>query len=131
MLARKGARSLGSHRELTCPNGINPIGRITPKVGFPLKMLCTTVQCHLGIWVSPSPVSAPYLSLFGSTNLNSRSAHLDTELSFFMLTSAGSLRSQLQAEQVAIGRYAEPWKGDERRVRLGTKALVKLVGGML
>ena len=48
-----------------------------------------------------------------------------------MLTSAGSLRSQLQAEQVAISRYAEPWKGDERRVRLGTKALVKLVGGML
>ncbi|VDB82845.1 unnamed protein product [Peniophora sp. CBMAI 1063] len=84
-----------------------------------------------GIWVSPSHSSAPYLTLFGSTNLNSRSAHLDTELSFFMLTSSESVRRQLQAEQTAISAHAEPWKGAERRVRLGTKALVKVVGGML
>ena len=48
-----------------------------------------------------------------------------------MLTSAESLRRQLQAEQSAISAHAEPWKGAERRVRFGTKALVKLVGGML
>lgn len=38
-----------------------------------------------GIWLSPSPKSLPILTLFGSTNLNSRSAHLDTELSFVMV----------------------------------------------
>lgn len=38
-----------------------------------------------GIWLSPSSRSLPILTLFGSTNLNSRSAHLDTELSFLMV----------------------------------------------
>ncbi len=38
-----------------------------------------------GIWLSPSSKSLPILTLFGSTNLNSRSAHLDTELSFVMV----------------------------------------------
>lgn len=89
------------------------------------------IESCAGIWVSPSHSSAPYLTLFGSTNLNSRSAHLDTELSFFMLTSSESLRRQLQVEQAAISAHAEPWRGAERRVRLGTKALVKLLGGML
>jgi CDP-diacylglycerol--glycerol-3-phosphate 3-phosphatidyltransferase len=39
----------------------------------------------LGIWLSSSSKALPILTLFGSTNLNSRSAHLDTELSFVMV----------------------------------------------
>ncbi|KAJ4470230.1 hypothetical protein J3R30DRAFT_3539901 [Lentinula aciculospora] len=38
-----------------------------------------------GLWLSPSAESSPVLSLFGSTNLNSRSADIDTELSFVMI----------------------------------------------
>ncbi|KAJ3828828.1 CDP-diacylglycerol-glycerol-3-phosphate 3-phosphatidyltransferase [Lentinula raphanica] len=38
-----------------------------------------------GLWLSPSKDSPPVLSLFGSTNLNSRSADIDTELSFVMI----------------------------------------------
>ncbi|KAJ7846155.1 hypothetical protein B0H13DRAFT_2093898, partial [Mycena leptocephala] len=45
---------------------------------------------------------SPMLTLFGSTNLNSRSAHIDTELSFLMLvpetSGADSLRRQLAEE---------------------------------
>jgi CDP-diacylglycerol--glycerol-3-phosphate 3-phosphatidyltransferase len=40
---------------------------------------------YIGIWLSPSSTSLPILTLFGSTNLNSRSAQLDTELSFLMI----------------------------------------------
>jgi len=39
----------------------------------------------VGIWISPSSKSPPILTLLGSTNLNSRSAHLDTELSFLII----------------------------------------------
>ncbi|KDQ61230.1 hypothetical protein JAAARDRAFT_173833 [Jaapia argillacea MUCL 33604] len=86
-----------------------------------------------GIWLTPScsPASSPILTLFGSTNLNSRSANLDTELSFMMLTSSESLRRQLKDEVEGLRKYGVPWKGKERHVRIGTKALVGLVGGML
>ncbi|KAI0315243.1 CDP-diacylglycerol-glycerol-3-phosphate 3-phosphatidyltransferase [Amylostereum chailletii] len=84
-----------------------------------------------GIWVSPTPTTPPELTVFGSTNLNSRSAHLDTELSFILLTSAASLRQKLHEELQGLRAHAIPWRGAERRVRLGTKALVGMVGGML
>ncbi|KAI3609190.1 cdp-diacylglycerol-glycerol-3-phosphate 3-phosphatidyltransferase [Moniliophthora roreri] len=38
-----------------------------------------------GLWLSPHASSHPVLTLFGSTNLNSRSSHIDTELSFVMI----------------------------------------------
>ncbi|KAH7929645.1 hypothetical protein BV22DRAFT_1080564 [Leucogyrophana mollusca] len=84
-----------------------------------------------GIWLSPSPGAHPVLTLFGSTNLNSRSAHLDTELSFVMMTSSDSLRKRLHEEVQGLRRWAAPWRGAERRVRLRTKAIVGVVGGML
>ncbi|KAF5380211.1 hypothetical protein D9757_008236 [Collybiopsis confluens] len=37
-----------------------------------------------GLWLSPPADSAPVLTLFGSMNLNSRSADIDTELLFVM-----------------------------------------------
>ncbi|KAF5371555.1 hypothetical protein D9757_010389 [Collybiopsis confluens] len=37
------------------------------------------------LWLSPSVDSAPVLTLLGSTNLHSRSADIDTELSFVMV----------------------------------------------
>ncbi|KAK2460265.1 hypothetical protein APHAL10511_007654 [Amanita phalloides] len=105
-----------------------------------------------GIWLSPSPETLPILTMFGSTNLNSRSAHLDTELSFLMIVpselqpadahtvshriseasnSVIQLRSQLQAEIDRIREYVVDWKGGQRKVRRLTKAIVHLVRGML
>ncbi|KAJ6620069.1 hypothetical protein B0H10DRAFT_2175788 [Mycena sp. CBHHK59/15] len=97
-----------------------------------------------GIWLSPSANSPPMLTLFGSTNLNSRSAHIDTELSFLMVvpstdtrssasssSSASILRQQLADEIQGLRAHSTPWKGAHRNVRLGTKILVGLVGGML
>ncbi|KAH9981407.1 hypothetical protein BGW80DRAFT_1434568 [Lactifluus volemus] len=74
-----------------------------------------------GIWLSPTAESLPVLTLFGSTNLNSRSAHLDTELSFMMLANSVTVQKKLQLELQQLNEFAEDWKGDQRRVRLVTK----------
>ncbi|KAG6826348.1 hypothetical protein H0H92_000231 [Tricholoma furcatifolium] len=106
-----------------------------------------------GIWVSPSPSSPPILTLFGSTNLNSRSAHIDSELSFIMIVPSTStpaedvdatvipqegsaspslaVRTQLKEEVDRIRAHATSWKGARRNVRFWTKALVRMVKGML
>ncbi|KAI0797447.1 hypothetical protein C8Q75DRAFT_738076 [Abortiporus biennis] len=84
-----------------------------------------------GIWLRPTPTSTPYLTLFGSTNLNSRSANLDTELSFLLVTTSNSLRDRLAEEVDGLREYSRPWRGAERKVRVGTKALVAIMGGML
>ncbi|CAL1705492.1 unnamed protein product [Somion occarium] len=84
-----------------------------------------------GIWVRPTPTSTPYITLFGSTNLNSRSANLDTELSFLLVTSSNTLRQRLAEEVEGLRAHTRPWHGGDRKVRIGTKALVALIGGML
>ncbi|KAF7327274.1 CDP-diacylglycerol--glycerol-3-phosphate 3-phosphatidyltransferase [Mycena kentingensis (nom. inval.)] len=90
-----------------------------------------------GIWLSEPATSPPVLTLFGSTNLNSRSAHIDTELSFLMLAPDANnepvlrLRRRLAEERDNIRAHSRAWRGAERRVRPGTKALVWMVGGML
>ncbi|KLO07327.1 CDP-diacylglycerol-glycerol-3-phosphate 3-phosphatidyltransferase [Schizopora paradoxa] len=95
-----------------------------------------------GIWVSPHQGEPPILTLFGSTNLNSRSANLDTELAFVMVlpeSNSGDasgddvmlLRRKLADEIAGLRQFAVPWEGAQRRVRAGTKVLVNLVGGML
>jgi len=104
--------------------------------------ICLTVA--IGIWFSPSSSSLPVLTLFGSTNLNSRSAHLDTELSFLMLVPSEAsgdhetklspnllLRKALAQEVDRIRSHTVHWKGEERRVRFTTKIIVWLVKGML
>ena len=92
-----------------------------------------------GIWIRPTPSSLPTMTLFGSTNLNSRSSNLDTELSFIMTVPENSddkaalaLRQKLQDEVQGLKGFAAPWRGGSRHVRIGTKALVGLgVEGML
>ncbi|KAG8953110.1 CDP-diacylglycerol--glycerol-3-phosphate 3-phosphatidyltransferase [Tulasnella sp. 424] len=94
-----------------------------------------------GIWVrfgedSSDHGSTPAISLFGSTNLNSRSANLDTELSFMMVTSSRELSKTLAEEVDGIRENAsiagrETWERSERRVRLSTIAMAKMVTGML
>ncbi|KAI3600712.1 cdp-diacylglycerol-glycerol-3-phosphate 3-phosphatidyltransferase [Moniliophthora roreri] len=102
-----------------------------------------------GLWFSPNASSHPVLTLFGSTNLNSRSSHIDTELSFVMILPSEQqntdsqqkatesangitiLQAQLADEVANIRANAHEWKGDKRKVRLGTKLLVALVGKML
>ena len=86
---------------------------------------------YAGIWLSPSKDSPPVLTMFGSTNLNSRSANLDTELSFVMVTSSQALQRTLHDEVRNLRQWAGPWRGADRKVRLRTKAIVGLVGGML
>ncbi|KAG8897996.1 hypothetical protein FRB99_007730, partial [Tulasnella sp. 403] len=74
------------------------------------------------IWVRfhEGETDTPQLTLFGSTNLNSRSANLDTELSFLMATSSATLSKALGHEVENIREYAkkvgrETWSGAERR----------------
>ena len=85
----------------------------------------------IGIWLSPNPESPPILTLFGSTNLNSRSAHLDTELSFVMLANSAAVQKKLQLELQGLSNFAEDWKGDQRSVRPVTKLLAWLLSGYL
>lgn len=85
----------------------------------------------IGIWLSPNPESPPILTLFGSTNLNSRSAHLDTELSFVMLANSATVQKKLQLELQSLSNFAEDWKGDQRSVRPVTKLLAWLLSGYL
>ncbi|KAG8978335.1 hypothetical protein FRB90_008438, partial [Tulasnella sp. 427] len=66
-----------------------------------------------GIWVrfgeegpSNDDGGKPAISLFGSTNLNSRSANLDTELSFMMVTSSRELSASLAEEVDGIRQNA-------------------------
>ena len=88
-----------------------------------------------GIWVRPTPAAPPALTLFGSTNLNSRSADLDTELSFVLATTDPALQQRLGEEVEGLREHGRPWRGDRdsdsRKVTLGTRALVSVVGGML
>ena len=97
-----------------------------------------------GIWLSPDAKSPPILTLFGSTNLNIRSAHLDTELSFMMVLpsdeaadqASGStpirrLQNSLQEEVFRIRENTVDWEGWKRQVRTTTKMLVWAIKGML
>ncbi|KAG8791654.1 CDP-diacylglycerol--glycerol-3-phosphate 3-phosphatidyltransferase [Ceratobasidium sp. 428] len=91
-----------------------------------------------GIWLSPSARETPYATLFGSTNLNSRSAHLDTEISFILSVPEreSSLRKVLQHEIINLRKNAhrvdsETFASPKRQVGLVTKAIVGLVGSML
>ncbi|KAJ7699743.1 CDP-diacylglycerol-glycerol-3-phosphate 3-phosphatidyltransferase [Mycena olivaceomarginata] len=78
-----------------------------------------------GIWMSEAAGRPPMLTLFGSTNLNSRSAHIDTELSFLMLvpesSASDSLRRQLADELDNLRAHSSPWKGAGRKVRLARR----------
>jgi CDP-diacylglycerol---glycerol-3-phosphate 3-phosphatidyltransferase len=101
----------------------------------------------IGVWLSPNSSSPPVLTLFGSTNLNSRSAHIDTELSFLMIIPSESvvcesmqgendaaslaLRRKLDSEISGIRSDAVEWQGGSRKVRWTTKLLVWLAKGML
>lgn len=97
-----------------------------------------------GIWLSPDATSPPILTLFGSTNLNSRSAQIDTELSFLMIVPSESrpedagkfadaleLRGRLAAEVAEIRANTSAWQGASRKVRFWTKRIVGLVHNML
>jgi CDP-diacylglycerol--glycerol-3-phosphate 3-phosphatidyltransferase len=99
--------------------------------GSPISLAPHGRSHRAGIWLSPSKDSPPMLTMFGSTNLNSRSANFDTELSFVMVTSSQALQQTLHDEVRNLRRWAGPWKGADRTVRLRTKAIVGLVGGML
>jgi len=109
------------------------------KVGSERLVSWTSAYCLKGMWIRPTPSSLPTMTLFGSTNLNSRSSNLDTELSFIMTVpennddkAALALRQRLQDEVQALKGFAVPWLGESRRVRIGTKVLVGLgVEGML
>ena len=92
---------------------------------------CLSGASIVGIWLSTNPESPPIITLFGSTNLNSRSAHLDTELSFVMLANSATVQKKLQLELRGLSDFAEDWKGDQRNVRPITKILARLLSGYL
>lgn len=96
-----------------------------------VEIKCRSGEFILGIWLSPNPESLPILTLFGSTNLNSRSAHLDTELSFVMLANCKTVQEKLHLELRGLQNFAEDWRGDRRNVRAVTKLLARLLSGYL
>jgi CDP-diacylglycerol--glycerol-3-phosphate 3-phosphatidyltransferase len=100
-------------------------------VALPVGVNYLPVYLSAGIWLSPEPESLPILTLFGSTNLNSRSAQLDTELSFVMLANSMAVRKKLQLELQGLNEFAEDWKGNQRNVRVITKVLARLLSGYL
>jgi CDP-diacylglycerol--glycerol-3-phosphate 3-phosphatidyltransferase len=107
-------------------------GTLTPSSLFScMCQLLSSVSSSAGIWLSPKQDSLPILTLFGSTNLNSRSAELDTELSFVMLANSGAVRRKLQLELQGLNEFAEDWKGNQRNVRVVTKVLARLLSGYL
>jgi hypothetical protein len=130
-------KSLGPFPDLwSSKSGTGRAGHIMQKVHSPLSPPRVEINRRsgafiLGIWLSPNPGSLPILTLFGSTNLNSRSAHLDTELSFVMLANSESVQEKLHLELQGLQNFAEDWKGDRRNVRAVTKLLVRLLSGYL
>lgn len=97
----------------------------------------------VGIWVSPheqsSSSAGPSITLFGSTNLNTRSANLDTELSFLLRTRSSELQARLGEEVNWLRKDAkrvgeEEWERSGRKIgstSLGTRAIMMLVWRML
>ncbi len=125
-------------------SGKRKAGPITQKVGENHHRQKVLTKNKPGLWLSPTAATDPILTLFGSTNLNARSAHLDTELSFLMLLppsneseghgvadSTMSLKHQLADEIRTIRSHAHEWNGYERTVRTGTRTMLKIVEDML
>ena len=106
-------------------------GKTSTLISASIVLVLIFTPTLAGIWLRPTPYSYPYLTLFGSTNLNNRSANLDTELSFIMVTTSTTLRKRLGEELDGLRDHSQTWRGGERHVRKGTKFLVGLVGGML
>lgn len=74
--------------------------------------------------------------MFGSTNLNSRSANLDTELSFVIHTDSRELRRKLGEEVDNIWSHSKKvdettWAAPDRAPSLTTRLIVALVEKML
>jgi len=83
-----------------------------------------------GIWLSPSISEPPSITLIGSSNLNARSARLDTELGFVIFSNSNTLRNDLHDEirnlikpsqEVGFDTWADP----SRRVRPLARLLVR------
>lgn len=93
-------------------------------------------QSGLGLWLTPAESGLPNATVFGSTNLSSRSANLDTELSFTLLTANDKLKQQFRDELAAIRKFSDivdegTWDAPSRRIRLSTRLLVAVVQNML
>ena len=124
-------------------NGKRMGGHITPKVisrlghHYFIKFLLNRLFWDpAGIWVTPPGFCNPIITLFGSTNLNSRSANLDTELSFLLHTRSPALRHRLHEEVRWLRKDSrtvgvKEWMEDSRRVPLGTRLLVDFVVGSM
>ena len=70
------------------------------------------------------------MTIIGSSNLNTRSAKLDTELGFAMFTRSGNLRAALRDEVIGLMEPAQSvgfdtWADPSRRVRLLARLLVR------
>lgn len=96
----------------------------------------SSLKLPLGLWIRPSANEDPTTTVFGSTNLNSRSANLDTELSFILHTQSDELRSKLGVEVDHIWTHSQKvddatWAEPHRAPSLSTRLIVALVEKML
>ena len=90
---------------------------------------------NVGIWITPSSTASPAgpsISLFGSTNLNARSANLDTELSFVLLTRSREVQTRLGEEVMLLREDAREEGGlGAGGISWVTRIIVWCVAGML
>lgn len=106
---------------------------------YSLDLGFSSASQHAGVWLRDSPDSPPFATFIGSSNLSTRSAKLDVELSSIMVTTNTSLQGKLEREVDGLRRWAHEvgqaqgtWDLPERRVSWLATALVALgVEGML
>lgn len=92
-----------------------------------------------GVWLRDTPDTSPFMTFIGSSNLSTRSAKLDIELSSILVTTNPSLQSALDKEVQGLRQWATEvgeaqgtWDLPERKVSWLATALVALgVEGML
>jgi len=83
-----------------------------------------------GIWLSQTPSSHPYMTILGSSNLNARSAHLDTELGFAIFTQSPALQRSLHEERTHLLEPSQKvdfhtWSDPSRHIRPMARFLVR------
>jgi CDP-diacylglycerol---glycerol-3-phosphate 3-phosphatidyltransferase len=81
-----------------------------------------------GIWYYPNGLSAPFVTVFGSSNYGERSVNRDLESQLCLVTTNLKLQTELKNEYENLARFAKPAEKDiiERLVPYWVKTVVFL-----
>lgn len=102
------------------------------------SMIPTAADEHKGIWLYPEGRSAPTVTLLGSSNFGTRSAHLDLECTLLIdATRSPSMQRRLKDEVNELQKDAgdlvneEMFQRPERKVHWGVKVAAWFIKRML